>query len=265
MMGKTSGEASYLLPGRLAWTVAELVGPINLLYIIYTLPSKLVPTPDSSTSIFGTGLPIQREILALLYLIHYTNRAILAPLVFAPSVSPIAPWVSFLMAYFQYTNSTNIACWITYSTPRLRDNPTSVFSPLALLGLAVFIYGLQGNIRHEFKLYDLRRGAAKRKAKSEGKATVTYDKVYVIPPAEGGFKYALYPHYVLEWLEWTGYWIMGGAWGLGWGNSTASLWFIIAEVVTMLPRAVSGKAWYEQKFGKRAVAGRAGALPFLGL
>ena len=263
-MGKTSGQGSFLLPGRLAWSLAELIGPINMLYIVYTLPGKLKPAPDASSSVLGTGLPVQHEVLVLLYLLHYINRAILAPLVFAPSVSPMAPWVAFLMSYFQYCNSANIACWIVYSTTKI-GGTTVPFSPLAYIGLAMWIYGLQGNIRAEYELFALRRGAAKRKAKSEGKAIVTYDKVYVIPPLKGAFKYILFPHYVLEWVEWTGYWIMGGAWGLGWGNSTASLWFLIAEVITMLPRAVDGKRWYEQKFGKRAVAGRAGAIPILGL
>lgn len=265
-MGKTSGDGSYLLPGRAAWITAELVGPLNMLYIVFTLPSKLRPEPDATSSIIGTGLPVQFEFMVVLYLIHYANRALVAPLS-APSVSPMAPWVFLMMVYFQYTNSTNIACWIVYSVANksLWKNEPLLYSPLALIGLAVWFYGLRGNIESEYKLFELRRASAKRKAKSEGKAVVTYNKVYVIPPAEGNFKHILFPHYVLEWLEWTGYWIMGGAWGLGWGLRTASVWFIISEVVTMLPRAVDGKGWYEKKFGKRAVAGRAAAVPVLGL
>lgn len=264
-MGKTSGKATWLLPGRLAWSAAELIGPINLLYILYTLPSKLRPPPDASSSILGTGLSIQHEIMAILYLIHYANRAVLTPVVFAPSVSPMAPWIALMMAFFQYSNSASIASWLVYSTEGQKRSASTLLHPLVLLGLAIWVYGLYGNITHEHKLFELRRGAAKRKAKSEGKAEVNYDKVYVIPPAEGWFKSMLYPHYVLEWVEWTGYWIMGGAWGLGWGGSSAALWFLVAEIMTMTPRAVKGKEWYEQKFGKRAVAGRAAAIPFLGL
>ena len=93
--------------------------------------------------------------------------------------------------------------------------------------------------------------AAKRKAKSEGKAVVTYDKVYVIPPAQGLFKYVLYPHYSLEWIEWTGFWILGAAWGLGWNwMNSAALLFLLNELATMSPRAASGISWYEQKFGR---------------
>lgn len=263
-MGKTSGSAPWLLPGRFAWVLAEAVAPINMLYIIYALPQKLKPQPDAPSSML-TGLPIQHEILVVLYLIHYLNRAFLTPLVFAPSVSPMAPWVAIAMVIFQYANSTNVGCWNVYSALGQAQAPTSLLSPLAGLGLGLWIAGFYGNIVCEHKLFELRQGAAKRKAKSEGRATVSYEKVYVIPPPEGGFKYVLYPHYVLEWIEWTGYWILGGSWGLGWGVKSAALWFVVAEMCVMLPRAWQGKEWYEQKFGKRAVGGRAAALPFLGI
>lgn len=111
----------------------------------------------------------------------------------------------------------------------------------------------------EHQLFDLRRGAAKRKAKSEGKAGVSFEKVYVIPPKEGLYKYILYPHYTLEWLEWTGYWVFAGAVGLGW--DTPAAWFVAAEVTSMLPRAVEGRKWYAGKFGEKRLERRGGALP----
>ncbi|KIW98391.1 uncharacterized protein Z519_00051 [Cladophialophora bantiana CBS 173.52] len=260
-MGKTSSKSHLSLPGRYAWAAAELVGPINLLYILFTLPSKLRPQPEAATSFLGTGLPAQNELLACLYLLHYVNRAIVSPLYLNPSMSPIHPFVTAFMSVFQYTNSTNIACWLVYSTLTANTESRALISFGSFIGVSIFLLGLTGNIWTETTLYDLRRGAARRKSKSEGKATITYDKVYVIPPAEGAFKYILHPHYVLEWLEWTGYWILGGVWGLGWGGQSPALWFVICEIVTMLPRAVTVRQWYEEKFGKRAVGGRAGAIP----
>jgi 3-oxo-5-alpha-steroid 4-dehydrogenase 1 len=265
MMGKTSGSSKYNLPGRGAWFAAEIVGPLNLLYILYTLPKTHAVQPHSSTSFLGTGLPAQHEFLGLLYVLHYINRAVVAPLFLAPSMSPIHPLITFLMTTFQFVNSGNIACWLAYSARDGKGLQGSFTSPLALVGLLAFFAGLIGNIHAENTLYSLRKASAKRKAKSEGKAQITYDKVYVIPSAEGVFRYILFPHYVLEWMEWTGYWILAGALGLGWGNKSAALWFIINEVLSMAPRAFTGKQWYEKKFGKRAVAGRAGAIPFLGL
>jgi 3-oxo-5-alpha-steroid 4-dehydrogenase 1 len=167
------------------------------------------------------------------------------------------------MMIFQFTNSTSIATWLVYSVRNTDNENRSLVSLGSITGIVLFVLGLAGNIWTETRLYELRRGAAKRKAKSEGKAIVTYDKVYVIPPAEGFFMHILYPHYVLEWLEWSGYWLLGGIWGLGWGSDSAAFWFLMCEVAVMFPRAVAGRKWYEERFGKRAVGGRAGAIPGL--
>lgn len=256
-MGKTSVISALNLPGRYAWSIAESTGPINMIFILSSLPWKIHPRPSYDSSWAGTGLPAQNEILGLLYVLHYLNRAIVTPLFFAPSMSPIHAGVASMMATFQFVNSSNIACWLVYST--IDQDLQATNYPLALLGVFVFLIGLQGNILAEHKLFDLRRGAAKRKAKSEGKAVVTYHKVYVIPPAEGLFKYNLFPHYTLEWLEWVGYWIFGGAVGLGW--NTPPLWFVFAEISSMLPRAVDGRKWYASRFGERRLGGRGGVLP----
>jgi 3-oxo-5-alpha-steroid 4-dehydrogenase 1 len=256
-MGKTSTISALNLPGRYAWSIAESTGPINMLFILYNLPEKLHPRPSHDSSFAGTGLPAQNEILGLLFILHYLNRALITPLFFAPSMSPIHAIVASIIATFQFMNSSNIACWLVYST--LDQDVHAANYPLALIGVLLFLLGLQGNIMAEHKLFDLRRGAAKRKARSEGKAVVTYDKVYVIPPTEGFFKYNLFPHYTLEWLEWTGYWIFGGALGLGW--NTPALWFLIAELSSMMPRAVDGRKWYAGKFGEKRLGGRGGVLP----
>ena len=256
-MGKTSITSPLNLPGRYAWCIAESVGPTNLIFILYALPQHLHPRPWSSSSFLGTGLPAQNELLGLLYVLHYLNRAIVTPVFFAPSMSPIHAGIATMMSIFQFVNSSNIACWLVYSTTT--QDVTAINYPLALFGLLLFLLGLQGNIMAEHKLFDLRRGAAKRKAKSEGKAVVSYEKVYVLPPAEGFYKYTLYPHYAIEWAEWVGYWVLGGAVGLGW--NTPAGWFVLAEVASMLPRAVDGRKWYEKKFGEKRVGGRGGALP----
>jgi 3-oxo-5-alpha-steroid 4-dehydrogenase 1 len=260
-MGKTSTKSRLNLPGRYAWAGAELIGPLNLAYILFTLPEKLRPQPNASTSFLGTGLPAQNETMALLYLAHYLNRAVISPLYINPSMSPIHPIVTCFMVTFQYLNSTSIATWLVYSDAASSNEFRPILTIGAVVGFTIFALGLAGNIWTETRLFDLRRGAAKRKAKSEGKAVVSYDKVYVIPPAEGFFKQILCPHYALEWFEWTGYWILGGAWSLGWGWKSAGLWFVLVELSTMAPRAYQAKVWYEQKFGKVAVGGRAAVIP----
>lgn len=277
-MGRTnSGKSRLNLPGRYAWAIAESVGPLNMLFIIYTLPSKLHPQPASPASLLGTGMPFfYHELLALLYLLHYLNRAIITPLFLAPSMSPVAAPVSVLMALFQYTNSSCLSCWLVYNahSKLSSSNSTPVPSssllfplftnPLPLLGVFLFALGLYSNISSETTLFALRRGAALRRAKSEGKPlhNLSYNKVYVIPEPKGWFKYVMYPHYTTEWVEWTGYWLLAGLAGLGWW-STPAMWFVVNEVGTMAPRAVDGRRWYEGKFGKRALAGRGAVVPGL--
>lgn len=287
-MGRTSGTSFLSLPGRITWSTAEIFGPLNLIYILYTLPRHLValdtsaksPTDMSPTSVLGTGLPITHEFLGFLYVLHYTNRAIITPWFGAPSMSPINLIVALMMATFQYLNSTNLGGWICYNaqaqavsdsayTAGTMSFSSSFLSPtvqyvLTFIGMVIFLLGFAGNITAEWTLFSLRRAAAKRKAKSEGRATVTYDKVYVIPEVKGLFRYVLFPHYSLEWLEWTGYYILGVSFGLGWSYSeSAALQFVISEIATMSPRAYEGVGWYEKRFGKRPVAGRKAVIPRL--
>lgn len=268
-MGRTSSTSTsiYNLPGRYAWCIAELIGPLNLIYILYTLPRHLRPlsttTTPPTTSLLGTGLPITHEILALLYILHYLNRALITPLFSAPSMSPIHLRVAIAMSLFQYLNSTSLAGWLCYNTAQHHQQQT-IITPLSLLGLTLFTTGLTTNILAEQTLFTLRRAAAARKSRSEGKATISYHKVYVVPPATGLFKYILFPHYTAEWLEWTGYWILGGAWGLGWAwGDSAAMVFLVNEVVSMTPRAVRGVEWYRDRFGVRSVKGRWGVVPGL--
>ena len=260
-MGKTSIISRFNIPGRYAWFAAEAVGPINLLYIMMALPAKLKPPPSAASSLFGTGLPAKNEILGLLYLIHYLNRSVISPLFLNPSMSPIHVGIALDMAVFQFMNSTSVGTWLVYSARDARTENGSLVSVGSIVGMLLFVLGLAGNIWTETRLYELRRGAARRKAKSEGKAVVTYDKVYVIPPAQGFFKYILYPHFVLEWIEWSGYWLLGGIWGLGWRSRSAAFWFLVCELAVMLPRTVTGRKWYEERFGKRALGGRSAAFP----
>ncbi|KAJ5120593.1 uncharacterized protein N7515_009981 [Penicillium bovifimosum] len=125
-----------------------------------------------------------------------------------------------------------------------------------------------------------------------------YHKVYVIPPARGVFRYILYPHYVFEWLEWTGFslagtavapfsalpvsasssvssvaiapplrlapWLIPMAWAAGKLSVPLPLpavIFVVNAVTNMLPHARWGRKWYVEKFGEKAVAGRGAAVP----
>ncbi|PLB54452.1 3-oxo-5-alpha-steroid 4-dehydrogenase family protein [Aspergillus steynii IBT 23096] len=224
--GKTSLKRSYLnFPGRLGWFIMEIVGPVNLLYILWTLP----PTLNI------TSLPYPNKLAASLYIIHYINRAIISPFFAAPSMSPIHAFVVFSAVLFNWLNSTCLAGWIVgYQIPIAIPSYTSTSHPVTMdpspssstllpsLGMCLFLLGMAGNIHAERTLFRLRREEAetrhsKKSSSAQPNGTSSQDssnkfsKVYVIPPPTGLFRSILYPHYVCEWLEWLGFALVGTA------------------------------------------------------
>lgn len=312
--------------------------------------------------ISSLSLPLAHQILATLYLLHYANRAVVTPLFLALSISPIHAFVALSMVIFQFVNSSLLAAWLIYDAQYHHENNKEyppLISTWSLIGLALFVGGMAGNIWAEGSLFTLRRREARarlqkrmrdgengdekssgdkdknrdtnitsdekvrardhidpatsatkktRKAatanantkpevriKSKEKEQLSYDKIYVLPPQTGLFKYILYPHYTLEWLEWIGYYLLAASWGLGYGLSfslpfpssnaaadyeissssmktnsgsqpdpaqySAALWFVVMEVSVMAPRAVGGLKWYRDRFGDGPVAGRKAVIP----
>ncbi|KAL6236104.1 hypothetical protein BDW75DRAFT_123026 [Aspergillus navahoensis] len=242
--GKTSSKDSiFNIPGRIAWFTMEIVGPLNLLYILTTIPAKL-PTLDIRT------LPLSNKLVASLYILHYVNRAIISPFFAAPSMSPIHVFIIVSAAAFNWINSACLACWLVgynvttlpgyYPTFGLGSAETALMTPEKVLedslsstvgtslvipavGLVLFFVGMAGNIYAERTLFALRREAADKQARQtstddtdakdarDTKKPNKYHKVYIIPPKSGLFASILYPHYVFEWLEWTGFALLGTA------------------------------------------------------
>lgn len=131
------------------------------------------------------------------------------------------------------------------------------------LGMMVWAVGLMANMYHDDELREIRRSAARDQKKrleaqgeDERKAGKRVDKVYKIP-VNGLFRAVLYPHYFTEWIEWTGFWMTGG-----W-HCVPARTFIINEISTMLPRAIEGKQWYVERFGKERIGARKAVIPGL--
>jgi len=128
-----------------------------------------------------------------------------------------------------------------------------------VLGISVFYLGLAANFYHDDELREIRRREMARQerllAKQGGhgkKATV--EKHYEIPEA-GLFKYMLYPHYLVEWVEWFGFWM-----ACGW-SCVPAMCFVVNEVFAMLPRAVRGKRWYMERFGEDKIRRKWAVIP----
>ncbi|KAK5629413.1 hypothetical protein RRF57_005128 [Xylaria bambusicola] len=243
-MGKTSVDSKLNIPGRIAWFTMEVPGFITLLYIMTTLPAQ-----------HGiTDLPWQNKVLASLFVMHYIYRAVFFPFL-QPSMSPIHFNIWSNAVLFQVVNGTAIGCWLAAYGPTTQAQWEAQGFSVAqfAFGLVVFYVGLTGNYFSDEELREIRRSEMRRqeKLKQQGK---TVDKHYEVPQ-NGLFKYMLFPHYFMEWVEWTGYWIAGGL------AFTPARCFLLNEFFTMLPRAVAGGRWYKEKFGEDKIKGKYVIIP----
>ena len=114
---------------------------------------------------------------------------------------------------------------------------------------------------HDDELREIRRAAARNQKKKQeavkegGKASDEgVEKVYMMPE-NGLFRLVLFPHYFCEWIEWCGWWMIGGL------SCTPARCFVVNEISTMLPRAMNGRQWYLERFGKEKVGSRKAVIP----
>jgi len=174
-------------------------------------------------------------------------------------MSPIhvSVWLSALA--FQLINATCIGGYLASYGP-LTTADWAGRAVYIELGMMIFFVGLAGNIYHDDELREIRRAAARNmqkreEANGEGKGKwKSVDKVYMMPE-NGLFRAVLYPHYFCEWVEWAGFWMIGGL------SCVPARTFVLNEIATMLPRALQGKRWYVKKFGKEKVGNRKAVIP----
>jgi 3-oxo-5-alpha-steroid 4-dehydrogenase 1 len=202
----------------------------------------------------------QRRLLIKTQIIHYVYRAVLSPLFLNPSMSPMSPLVCLLMLAFQVTNAISIGGYLSgYGPTTVTDYRWQGRAGWMFLGLVLWCWGLLGNMFHDDDLREIRRAAdrkQRREAAEQKKPLQGIDKVYMIPK-NGLFKYVLYAHYFCEWIEWAGWFMIGGL------DCHPARTFLINEISTMLPRALQGKRWYVEKFGKDKVGNRKAVIPGL--
>lgn len=258
----------------------EIVGPINLIWILLQTFSLY---PEDR-------LPIWNKLVALAYLAHYFNRAVLSPLFLNPSISPIHLSIILSAMIFNYINSSCLAGWLLgYGMPLSSSNSEAPTESLILIqilryfGIFLFIGGMWGNIRAETTLFALRIKESDAAPDASSKQN-KYDKVYVVPPSTGLFSTVLFPHYIGEWIEWLGFVCIGfsvtpptpsvdipisvyyrpiisllntcGLWA-----PFAAIVFCVNTVCTTAARASWGRQWYLARFGEEKVDGRGSVIP----
>ena len=159
------------------------------------------------------------------------------------SPTHVVVWASALS--FQLVNATCIGGWLGgYGPTTVYDWAGRLY--LIEIGMVVWGWSFLANMYHDDDLREIRRAAARRqkreaeKRREEGKeaegGSSGVEKIYMLPK-NGLFRYILYAHYFCEWMEWAGFWMIGG-----W-NCVPARNFLVNEVSTMLPRALQGKRW----------------------
>ncbi|KAJ9642522.1 hypothetical protein H2199_004903 [Coniosporium tulheliwenetii] len=169
------------------------------------------------------------------------------------------PWENWTMAAFSLAapQCPLLGGWLGgYGPTTIHDWAGKLYA--IQFGMIVWLWGFLGNVFHDDDLREIRRAAGRRQAKAakeakqqgkSGKIGEGVDKVYMMPK-NGLFKWVLYPHYLCEWIEWAGLWIVGG-WDC----------LLVNEIATMTPRAVQGWHWYVERFGKEKVGDRKAVIP----
>ncbi|CAK4033372.1 3-oxo-5-alpha-steroid 4-dehydrogenase like [Lecanosticta acicola] len=245
--GKTSIESAYNLPGKYAWLIMECPGFLVVLYCMFTI----VPQEDGP-------LPWANWTMAGIYTIHYIYRAILSPLLLNPSMSPIHPVVFFSAFAWQVINGLSLGGWLGgYGPTTVWDWAGRLYS--IEIGMVLWGWSFLLNIFHDDDLREIRRSASRRQkaqAEKDGLPIEGVEKIYMIPK-NGLFHYILFPHYLTEWCEWAAFWLIGGK------DCIPARSFLLNEISTMLPRALAGKKWYIEKFGKEKVGNRKAIIPGL--
>ncbi|KAL9126964.1 MAG: hypothetical protein Q9217_004070 [Psora testacea] len=246
--GKTSTDSRLNVPGRIGWATMEAPGFITLLYIMYSLP-KTEGIEE---------LPWANWVMAGMFIAHYIYRALLCPFL-NPSISPMHIFVWAMALSFQLINATSIGGWLGGFGPTTREDWQGT-GPRVEVGMMIWAVGLMFNMYHDDELREIRRAAARNQKRRQGakgenqKGGKSVDKVYMIPE-NGLFRVILFPHYLCEWIEWCGFWLVGG-----WTCVPARI-FVVNEVATMLPRAVQGKKWYIDRFGHERIGRKKAIIP----
>ncbi|KAF9443894.1 hypothetical protein P691DRAFT_737243 [Macrolepiota fuliginosa MF-IS2] len=281
-------EGLFVLDGRRAWMVMEIVSPIMFIYALATAPLAQ----------HSSGLPSitsPQGLLAALFLLHYANRAIISPLR-TPSRSKHHIVVSLLGIFFNLLNGSIMGSYLSSPfTLRWFQQPHATQRIEFKLGLALWALGFIGNVMHDEILLNIRRkanAAGKARESPKGQAKEEY---YAIPYGLL-YNYISYPNYFCEWIEWFGFALASGPFPfrlsslslvdlaflsspVHWIFAIVTLvmepsanfmpnlsppWiFFLTEIVLMLPRAYKGHQWYKERFGESYPKERKAVIPFL--
>ncbi|GAA5935214.1 hypothetical protein JCM3775_007235 [Rhodotorula graminis] len=282
--------------GDLGWLVMEAFAPLTFLCAL-ALP--LTTTPLSRHTLLACASPSTivraflaldrpRQLLATLFLVHYSNRSVIGTLR-NPGRAPMHLVIPVLSALFNFANGGTLGAWLS-AGGRTAGLGLKAHSPssraLFALGVGLWAAGFAGNIFHDEHLYALKRAKQRSLAKGKAKASSSSSgsgsgssaaqgdnkppahERYSIP-TRGLYALVSHPSYLCEWVEWSGFALAalqlapapfpsstsaaaaarGVLQPLAQWYLQPPVLFVLQEVAAMLPRARSGHAWYKRTFG----------------
>ena len=175
-------------------------------------------------------------------------------------MSPLHILVVLFAIFWQVANGGLLGSWLAAYGPVHESDWTPASNVRFVIGIVIWWAGLSSNFFHDEALRAIRNKEQKRldtlARENGGKYDGTVKKHYEIPEA-GLFKYALFAHYFCEWIEWFGFYM-----ACGFGSVPARTFFL-NEIFVMLPRALTGKKWYIEKFGADRIGKRKAVIPGL--
>ncbi|KAI5116550.1 hypothetical protein M0805_007558 [Coniferiporia weirii] len=257
------------LDGIKSWIVMELVSPLTFLYTLLHAP---LSHDSASTAPHLTNLRDPRTLLALLYLVHYANRALISPLR-SPGRSKSHAIVPLAAVVFNTINGSLMGAYL--ASPACAAFLSSAHGrTLFWPALVLWAAGFAGNVLHDEVLLNLRRDAQVKAAKEdENESKSDRDGAPARPhygiPHGYLYRFVSYPNYLCEWAEWTGFALAAAplpALGLGLAGLTGAAppWlFVFSEVFLMAPRAYRGHRWYRAKFEDAYPKERRAVIPFV--
>jgi hypothetical protein len=195
------------IPDRLGWFMMEIPAPVIFILLVLTGSA-----PKTLTVWIISGL----------YLLHYTNRAIIYPLRIRTRGKEMPLVVALMAVFFNFVN----ASFLGYYTGTIQTTYTAdwLTDPRFISGLAVFITGMAVNVSSDEKLIHLRK-----KLKNG----------YQIPRG-GLFEKVSCPNFLGEIIEWGGYALL--CWSL------PAFSFFVWTFCNLVPRALDHHKWYKRQF-----------------
>jgi 3-oxo-5-alpha-steroid 4-dehydrogenase 1 len=233
------------IAGIKSWIVMELVSPLSFLY--FFLHSPLSPSRFSQSPPLSPSNP--QNLLAVLFLTHYANRALISPLR-TPSRSKSHLIVPLAAIGFNLVNGGLLGTY--FSSPTAATFLSGAYSsPRFWSCVVLWAVGFAGNIVHDEILLNIRRNKQREAAKAGGGAD---GKQHYAIPHGLLFELVSFPNYFCEWMEWAAFALAAApvpslASPAAFMSSLTPPWlFFFAELLTMTPRALKGHSWYKRKF-----------------